>query len=199
MGVIMMMKWIWSAMITLSVIIGIADGRINEVSTAALTGAADAVALFLILLGTICMWSGLMKIAEAAGITEVIAKLLSPITKRLFPDLKPDSEGMQAITMNMTANFLGLGNAATPLGLRAMKIMAETSPKKDTATNSMAMFIVINTASLQLIPTTIAAIRINNGSKSPFDILPCIWLASIVTVVTGVVLAKIMSKKSGVK
>jgi spore maturation protein A len=199
MGVIMMMKWIWSAMITLSVIIGIADGRINEVSTAALTGAADAVALFLILLGTICMWSGLMKIAEAAGITEVIAKLLSPITKRLFPDLKPDSEGMQAITMNMTANFLGLGNAATPLGLRAMKIMAESSQKKDTATNSMAMFIVINTASLQLIPTTIAAIRINNGSKSPFDILPCIWLASIVTVVTGVVLAKIMSRKSGVK
>ena len=195
----MMMKWIWSAMITLSVIIGIADGRINEVSTAALTGAADAVALFLILLGTICMWSGLMKIAEAAGITAIIAKLLSPITKRLFPDLKPDSEGMQAITMNMTANFLGLGNAATPLGLRAMKIMAESSPKKDTATNSMAMFIVINTASLQLIPTTIAAIRINNGSKSPFDILPCIWLASIVTVVTGVVLAKIMSKKNGVK
>lgn len=192
-----MMKWIWSAMIALSVFIGIFTGRITAVSTAAITGATDAVALFLILLGTICLWSGLMKIAQEAGITGLIARLLSPVTKRLFPDLDPKSEGMQAITMNMTANFLGLGNAATPLGLRAMKKMEEISPIKGTATDSMAMFVVINTASLQLIPTTIAAIRIKYGSAAPFDILPCIWLASSVTLLTGIVLAKSLSKKAG--
>lgn len=182
-------------MIILSVLIGIVTGRIGAVSQAAITGAADAVGLFIVLLGTICMWNGLMKIAQAAGITRVIAKLLSPLTRRLFPDIKPDSEGMQAITMNMTANFLGLGNAATPLGLRAMKKMAECGPKKGEATNSMAMFVVMNTASLQLVPTTIAVIRIKCGSSQPFDILPCIWIASLVTLCSGIALAKLMSAR----
>jgi spore maturation protein A len=190
-----MMKWIWSAMLVFSVLIGVYTGRIGEVSQAAITGAADAVGLFLILLGTICMWNGLMKIAEKAGITTLISRLLSPLTRRLFPDLPPDGEGIQAVTMNMTANFLGLGNAATPLGLRAMKKMAETSREKGVATDSMAMFIVMNTASLQLVPATIAAIRIKCGSTSPFDILPCIWISSTVTLCAGIALAKLMSAR----
>lgn len=182
-------------MIVLSVAIGMATGNINAVSQAAISGAADAVALFIILLGTICMWNGLMKIAEASGVTAFIARVLSPVTRLLFPDLDPKGEGVEAITMNMTANFLGLGNAATPLGLRAMKKMSESSGGSKTATNSMAMFVVINTASLQLVPTTIAMLRIKAGSTNPFDILPCIWISSIITLCTGVILAKLMSRQ----
>lgn len=190
-----MMKWIWSGMLVLSVVIGFCTGRIAAVSQAALGGAADAVALFLILLGTICMWNGLMKIAEYAGITGWVSRLLSPVTRRLFPDLKPGSEGMEAVTANLAANFLGLGNAATPLGLRAMKLMAEKAPQKGVATDSMAMFLVMNTASLQLVPATIAALRMKYGSKSPFEILPCTWIASFTTLTVGILLATLMSRR----
>lgn len=197
MGLILkMMNWIWFILIGLSVICGIFTGRINEVSQAALGGACDAVTMFITLLGTICMWNGLMKIADSCGITKLLANLLSPVLKRLFPDLTPASDGAKAISMNIAANFLGLGNAATPFGLQAMKEMAKKAPYKDTATDSMAMFIVMNTASLQLIPTTIAVLRLRCGSKTPFDILPCVWMASVVTLMFGILFAKIFEKIS---
>lgn len=191
------MKWVWSGLILLSIIVGAANGRIGAVSRAAVSGATGAVELFLLLMGTICLWSGLMRIAEYAGVTHVISRLLSPLTRRLFPDIQPESEGMQAITMNMTANLLGLGNAATPLGLQAMKYLAGEAPHKGVATDSMAMFVVVNTASIQLVPTTIAAMRIQYGSAAPFSILPCIWLSSIVTLTAGVLLAKLMARGGG--
>lgn len=186
------MNWIWFALIALSVIFGIASGHINEVSQASLNGAGNAVALFITLLGSMCLWNGVMKIADACGITKALAALLSPITKRLFKDLKPTGPGMKAVSMNIAANFLGLGNAATPFGLSAMKEMAKHQSEKGTATDSMAMFIVINTASLQLIPTTIAVIRMKYGSSSPFDILPCVWLSSVVTLLCGILFARIL-------
>lgn len=190
-----MMNWIWFALIALSVIFGALNGRMNQVSQAAIGGASDAVSLFLILLATICLWNGLMNIAQKAGITKALAKLLSPVTKRLFPQVKPGSAGMQAISMNIVANFLGLGNAATPLGLAAMKEMSRGKQlEKRTATDSMAMFVVVNTASIQLIPTTIAALRIKHGAAAPFDILPCIWISSVVTVFVGIITAKTLSK-----
>lgn len=189
-----MMNWIWFVLIGLSVICGIFTGRINQVSQAALGGACDAVTMFITLLGTICMWNGLMKIADSCGITKLLANFLSPVLKRLFPDLPPASAGAKAISMNIAANFLGLGNAATPFGLQAMKEMAKKAPYKDTATDSMAMFIVINTASLQLIPTTIAVLRMKCGSAAPFDILPCVWMASIVTLLFGILVAKIFER-----
>ena len=198
-----MMNWIWFALIGISVIFGMATGHINDVSQASLNGAGNAVTLFITLLGSICLWNGLMKIADACGITGLLAKLLSPATKRLFPDLKPNSAGMKAVSMNIAANFLGLGNAATPFGLCAMKEMVKHSSKKGVATDSMAMFIVINTASLQLIPTTIAVIRMKYGSVAPFDILPCVWLSSIVTLLCGIIFARlfegIYSRKSLIK
>lgn len=194
--VVVMMNWIWFILIAVSVIFGISSGRVNDVSQAALSGAGNAVSLFITLLGSICLWNGLMKIADACGITNILARLLSPITKRLFPDLEPSGKGMKAICMNMAANFLGLGNAATPFGLNAMKEMSKHSAKKDTATDSMAMFIVVNTASLQLIPTTIAVIRMKYGASSPFDILPCVWLASIITLFCGIILARIFETMS---
>lgn len=183
------MNWIWFILIGISVIFGIATGHANEVSQASLNGAANAVTLFITLLGSMCLWNGLMKIADACGITNVLATLLSPATKRLFPDLEPKGAGMRAICMNIAANFLGLGNAATPFGLMAMKEMAKHSYEKGVATDSMATFIVINTASLQLIPTTIAVIRMKYHSAAPFDILPCIWLSSIVTLLCGIIFA----------
>jgi spore maturation protein A len=191
-----MMNYIWYGLIGISVIFGIFNGRINQVSSAAISGAVDAVSLFLVLLATICLWNGLMKIAEKAGITKLMSKLLSPLTRRLFPDLKPDSPGIKAITMNIVANFLGLGNAATPLGLQAMKEMSKTSLNKGTATDSMVTFIVMNTASIQLVPTTIAALRIKYNSTAPFDILPCIWLASSITLACGIILSKSLEKFS---
>jgi spore maturation protein A len=188
-----MMKWIWSGMIVLSVVTAAATGRMNALSQAAVGGAADAVSLFLLLLGTMCLWNGLMEIAQSAGITRAAARLIAPMVRRLFPDLAPESEGAQAVTMNLTANFLGLGNAATPFGLRAMKYMDETPHEKGTATDSMAMFIVMNTASVQLVPATLAAVRIKCGSAAPFDILPCIWLSSAVTLAAGIICARLMS------
>ncbi|ADU27087.1 nucleoside recognition domain-containing protein [Ethanoligenens harbinense] len=181
-----MMKWVWSGMVLLSVVVGLATGRIGAVSQAAIKGAQDAVLLCVTLLGVICLWNGLMKIAESAGVTRVLARLFLPLTRRLFPDLPPRGEGMQAVCMNMTANLLGLGNAATPLGLRAMREMAAVAPRKGTASNSMAMFVVINTAALQLIPTTTAAIRIRFGSANPFDILPCTWISALVSLAVGI-------------
>ena len=186
-----MMNLIWFALIGISVVFGITTGRVNEVSQASLNGAGNAVMLFITLLGSMCLWNGLMKIADACGITRALAALLSPVTKKLFPDLKPDSAGMKAVSMNIAANFLGLGNAATPFGLSAMKEMVKHAPEKGTATDTMAMFIVINTASLQLIPTTIAVIRLKYSSKAPFDILPCVWLSSIVTLLCGILFARI--------
>jgi spore maturation protein A len=204
-----MMSWVWFGLIAISVVFGILTGKINQVSQAAISGASEAVTLFLILLATICLWSGIMKIADKAGITLLLQKLLLPITKRLFPDVKPESAGMKAISMNIAANLLGLGNAATPLGLQAMKELSAHSVEhgsvehgsvehgskdKSTATNSMITFVVMNTASLQLIPTTIAAMRIKYGSASPFDIVPAVWLASIVTLIFGITLSKVLEQ-----
>lgn len=191
-----MMSWVWFGLISVSVLFGILTGKINQVSQAAISGASEAVALFLILLATICLWSGLMKIADKAGITLLLQKLLLPITKRIFPDVKPESAGMKAISMNIAANLLGLGNAATPLGLQAMKELSAKSKDKSTATNSMITFVVMNTASLQLIPTTIAALRIKYGSATPFDIVPAVWLASIVTLTFGVTLSKVLERSN---
>lgn len=181
-----MMKWVWSGMILLSVAIGLMTGKIGAVSQAAIKGAQDAVLLSITLLGVICLWNGLMKIAEAAGITRWLANLFLPLTRRLFPDLPAHGAGMQVVCMNMAANLLGLGNAATPLGLRAMREMSAVAPNKKVATNSMAMFVVINTAALQLVPTTTAAIRIHFGSSTPFDILPCTWISSLVSLAVGI-------------
>ncbi|MDR3645899.1 MAG: spore maturation protein A [Clostridia bacterium] len=187
-----MMSWVWFGLIALSVVFGICTGRINQVSQAAISGAWDAVSLFLVLLAAICLWNGLMRIADKTGITGLLQRLLLPVTKRLFPDLAPGGAAMKAISMNIAANLLGLGNAATPLGLQAMSEMKKKAGATNTATNSMATFVVINTASLQLIPTTIAAIRIKYGAAAPFDILPAMWFASAVTLCFGIAAAKSM-------
>lgn len=186
-----MLNFIWAAIMIISVICGIATGRGNEVSYAAIEGGKSAVELCISLLGSICFWSGIMKIAEKCGLTNLIGKLCKPLIALLFPGLKTSSHAAGAITMNMSANLLGLGDAATPLGIEAMKCLQEINHDKSTVSNYMVTFIVMNTASIQLLPTTIATIRAEHGAASPMDILPAVLLSSACSLIVGLLAAAI--------
>lgn len=196
-GKLVMMNIIWGAIMLISILCALATGRMGELSGAVLSGAADAVQLVISLLGMMCLWTGLMKIAEKGGLTSILAKLFSPVMTRLFPDYEKDSPAMKAICMNITANLLGLGNAATPMGIAAMKEMekAQKSGLSSTADNGMVMFVVINTASLQLIPTMMSSLRASHGAVSPFDVMPAVWITSICGLCVGVLTAKLLEKR----
>ena len=183
------MNQIWPCIMLLSVIFGAINGKMQAVSDAVFSGGQQAVELSLTLLGTICLWSGLMSIAEKAGLTRALSRLMSPVLRLLFPGLDPAGPAARAISMNVAANILGLGNAATPLGLNAMRQLQEENPQKDTASNHMILFVVMNTASIQLIPTTIAALRARYGSHSPMDVMPAIWISSVLSLCVGIVAA----------
>lgn len=186
------MNYIFAGMILFGIMVALLCGRMEAVSSALMTECGSAVELVVGLTGSICLWCGLMKVADRAGLTEKISRLLSPLTRIAFPGLDPHGPAMRAISMNISANLLGLGNAATPLGINAMKELAKLSPLQGVATNHMAMFVVLNTAALDLLPTTVGLLRLQAGSSSPFDILPAVWLASSASVVVGVTLAKLL-------
>ncbi len=181
-----MMTWVITAILLISIAIGALNGRMDGVSSAAIRGGIDAVQLSITLLGGMCLWSGVMRVAEKSGITKAFCSLLSPITKRLFYGVDPNGKAMQAISMNITANLLGLGNAATPLGILAMKELSSELKAKETPAHQMILFVVLNTASITLIPTTVATLRLEYGASNPMDILLCVWLASIASVVCAV-------------
>lgn len=193
-----MMNTIWAALMLFSFFCAIATGRVSQLSDAVLSGAGNAVELVLAMLGMMCAWTGLMKIADAGGVTILLSKLFYPVTKYLFPKYKKGSPAARAICMNMTANLLGLGNAATPLGIAAMKEMTKVNSNSSVADDSMAMFVVINTASIQLIPTTIGVLRAKYGSATPFDILPAVWAASAVSLIVGILVAKLLENRKKV-
>lgn len=190
-----MLNYIWFGMIIASFVCAIITGRIDELSQAALQGADKAISLIISMAGVMCLWTGMMKIADKGGLTAIIARILSPFLSRIMPDYKKDSPAMRAVSANVTANLLGLGNAATPFGLAAMKEMQKTNTLKSKPNNSMVMFVVINTASIQIIPTTIAALRQAAGSKQPYDILPYIWVVSVLSLIVGITVATILSIK----
>lgn len=185
------MNGIWVFMIIFSIIIGLANGKSPEMVNSIIESTKSATENSVGIIGMICFWAGIMKIAEETGIIKKLSKLVNPILKFLFPKLKDDSEAKAFIALNMTANILGLGNVATPLGLNAMKKMQEDNPNKDTLTNEMMMLIVINTASIQLIPTSIIAIRAAHNSKNPVIVVIPILLASFISVVTAITLVKL--------
>ena len=187
-----MMNYIFSGMLLFGIVTALLCGRMEAVSSALMSECGNAVELVLELTGTMCLWCGLMKVAEKAGLTEKISRLLSPLTRLAFPGLAADGAAMRAISMNISANLLGLGNAATPLGITAMKELAKLSPQPGVATHHMAMFVVLNTAALDLLPTTTGLLRMQAGSAAPFDILPAVWLASSASVVIGVVVTKLL-------
>lgn len=193
MGGVGLLNYIWFGMLVLSVLCSLFTGRTAELSRAVTDGADKAVRLVISMAGVMCLWTGILKIAEKSGVTEKISALLAPVIKLVMPECRNNKKAMEAVSANITANIFGLGNAATPLGLKAMKELQKTNRLINSPDNSMVMFVVINTASLQLIPSTIAAMRQAAGSEQPFAILPYIWITSILTLITGIMLAKIFS------
>lgn len=174
-----MLNYIWFGMIVIAVIVGSLTGNIDAVTQAAIDMAKVAVEIAIGLIGIMALWLGVMKIAEQSGLISVIARWLKPVTIRLFPDVPVDHPAMGSIVLNMAANILGLGNAATPLGLKAMEELQELNPEKDTATNAMCMFLAINTSSVQLIlPATVVALM---GATSNQIFITTILATSIST------------------
>lgn len=168
-------------------------GRIDAVSAALLADSSRAVQLTISLLGSFCFWGGVMRVAEESRLTSALSRALTPVTGKLFKGVNPDGAAMNAISMNLIANFLGLGNAATPLGITAMRELEREERAVGSASDNMALFCVLNTASLQLLPTTTAMLRLNAGSRAPLEILPCVWLASAASVTVGVCACKLFS------
>ena len=187
-----MLDLIWSFMIIISLVCAFATGRMSELSAAATQGADKGIKLILSIAGSMGLWSGIMKVAEKAGLTQKLARFLSPALGRLMPEYRDDPGVMGAVSANITANILGLGNAATPLGIAAVKRMKKSCPSAAAPDRSMIMFIVINTASIQLIPTTAAALRQSAGSQEPYWILPYVWLTSVGALAVGIGTAAIL-------
>ena len=193
------MNKLFGGMIILSFFCAALLGKMPELSMAAIAQAGEAVKLSLSLMGTICLWSGLMRVAKEAGLAHLLAKSLRPLIRLLFRGLRPNGQAAQAVCLNLAANMLGLGNAVTPLGIRAMQEIATEQHASDTASNDMVMLVVLNTASLQLIPATVGLLRAQNGAKAPFDILPAVWCASVFSIFAGVTVAKLLAKQKHIR
>ena len=190
-----MLNIIWPIFIIISFIYAILNGRVAEVNNSVFESTKSAVELTISLLGTICLWNGIMQIASKTSIVKHLTKLLNPIMRKIFPDIKKGEKVHEEITMNIIANIMGLGNAATPLGLKAMKSMQKKNSDKSKLTNSMAMFIVLNTASIQLIPTTVIAIRSSLGSSNPTAMIIPVWIATICAAIAAILSSKLLMKK----
>ena len=186
------MSGIWTGMVLLSLVCGLAAGRGPAVAAAAMEGASAGVELCLTMAGALCLWMGVMEVLRRSGAIRWLSRLLRPALGRLYPDYARDSGVMESISANVSANLLGLGNAATPLGLDAARRMSRRSP--GVASDGLCMLVVCNTASIQLSPTTVAAVRSGAGSAAPFDILPAVWLASAVSVTAGILAARLLAR-----
>ena len=191
-----MLNILWPIFIILSFLYALFSGKVNEINSGIFESLSDAVELSITFLGTISLWNGIMEIAKKTTLVDKLTILLKPTINFLFPDLKNNEIVKQEITMNIIANILGLGNAATPLGIKAMKTMQKENKKKDILSNSMMMFIVLNTASLQLIPTNVIAIRTSLNSENPTSIIIPVWIATIVAAIVGVTFTKILISKT---
>lgn len=189
------MNYIFFALIAISIIVGIFNNTLNEVVNAMLSACNTAVKISFSLIGIMAFWLGIMRIAEKSGLVQILSKLLNPIAKILFKDVKKDSPVVGDITMSVTANALGLTNAATPIGLKVMKELQENNKNKDTATDSMCMFLGMNTAGFQIIPATVIAVLVGVGAKNPSEIiLPTLIVTTIsflVAIITSLIFRKI--------
>lgn len=190
----MLLSYVWIIMVILSIFCSILTGRTAQTGSAALIGAQNGVTLALSLCGSLCLWSGFAKLTEKSGLARRFSALLRPLLSRLFPEASRDPSALQDLCGNLTANFLGLGNAATPMGISAVRRMHALSGKPD-ASDEMCRLIVLNTASIQLIPSTAGAVRASLGSARPFDILPAVWLTSACSVTAGLLAARLFSRR----
>ena len=191
----MAMAWVWTGMVTLSLLFGLLTGRLDAVAAAALEGAGSAIDLSISMAGVLCLWSGVMEVMEACGLSSSLARAFRPLLRRLLPDACRDTETLAAISANVSANLLGLGNAATPLGIQAARRMARGCG--GVASDELCALVVLNTASIQLIPATIATVRAAAGCRTPFDILPSVWLSSVLSVAAGLLMARLLAAVGG--
>ena len=187
----MALCWIWTCLVLVSILFGYLNGCIGAVSSAALEGAAAAAELCIGICGAVCLWSGIMEVMKRSGLATILSKLLKPLLVLLFPSAGKDSQALDALSQNFSANLLGLGNAATPAGIRAA---LRLKGNLDTASDELCRLVVLNSASVQLIPATVCALRASAGSKTPFDILPAVWLTSLVSVGVGLTAAFLFSR-----
>ncbi len=189
-----MMNYVWSGMVLFSVVCAFINGKAAELTNAIIEAGNQAVAVFITLYGIMVLWGGLMRIAEKSGVTSFIGRIMYPVLHLLFPNLKKDGKELGAISMNVTANLFGLGNAATPLGIDAMHKLQLINENKSTASDEMIVFVVMNSASMKLIPTTVAMLRANHGSQNPMETLLPGLISSACALTVGLVAAKLYGK-----
>lgn len=184
------MSVIWSGILVLSLICACTHGTVPEIAAAVIDGAQSGISLAISLAGILCLWSGVCRVMEAAGLSARIARLLRPLLRKLLPNCNEDA--FPYVSANVAANLLGLGNAATPLGMEAVRRMKNGT--SDRASDEMCRFIVLNTASIQLLPTTVSAVRGAAGAAAPFDILPAVWMTSAAALTVGLLTARLLER-----
>lgn len=190
------MTLVWVALLVASVLAAAWNGKMGDLTAAIATSAQSAVTLSIGLVGVLTLWLGLVRVAEAAGVLGAIARAARPVLRRLFPEVPPEHPAMASIVMNVAANLLGLGNAATPFGLEAMRRLEDLNPQPGTATDAQALFCAINTASLQIIPATVIALRAAAGARDPADVIAPVILASACSVAVAIAAAKGLARWS---
>lgn len=189
-----MLNYIWLGLMAIAIIVGALNGRLPEVTNAAFEYAKISVDIAIGLIGIMALWLGIMKIAEEAGLVKLLARAIRPVSKRLFPEIPSDHPAIGAMVLNIAANWLGLSNAATPLGLKAMEELQKLNPTKDTATNAMATFLALNTGSITLIPATIIGVRVSLGSSNPTEIIGTTIFASAFATIFAVSATKLLQR-----
>lgn len=189
-----MLNHIWLALVILAVVLGGINGKIQNVTKAAIDAAGNSVAIAIGLIGVMSLWLGIMKIAEDSGLMSLVAKAISPVMRRLFPDVPPDHPAIGSMMMNIAANMLGLSNAATPLGLKAMEDLEKLNKTPGVATDAMCIFLTINTANVQLIPATMIGLMASAGSTQPTAIIGTTLAATFVALIAGITTAKLLQR-----
>lgn len=188
------MNYIFYGLILISIVFGAITGKLSDVVNAILSGAELSVKVAFSLIGIMAFWLGIMKIAQECGLVKILAKLLTPITRILFSDIKSDNEAIGNIAMNFTANALGLSNAATPIGIKAMQDLQEVNKDKSTASDAMCMFLAMNTAGFQIVPATVIAVLVSIGYKNPTDIILPVLIVTAIAFISAIIIALIFKK-----
>lgn len=190
-----MMNYIFAGMIIISLVCAVMTNNTSSLSQAVINGAAESISLLITMAGALALWSGIMEIADKGGVTKALSRILSPVLSLLFKNVDKDSKAFKYISMNVSANLLGLGNAATPFGISAVKELKKHSPESEKASDDMVTFVVMNTASIQIMPTMVGVLRQTYGSSQPFSILPCVWISSACALMVGLGLSKLLSRE----
>lgn len=189
----MVMSWIWAILLVMSLLCAALTGNIGALAAAVPRGAQAGLELVIAIAGSVCLWTGVGKLMEKIGFTDLLARFFRPVLGKIFPTSNKDTQLSRYLSANVCANFLGLGNAATPMGIQAACQLAQHAPK-GIASDELCALVVMNTASIQLIPTNVAAVRASLGCNSAFDILPAVWVTSVFSVSAGLISAWLLGK-----